>query len=110
MRHFFIKSLDLLIGFFVVIGVIAVLVAAFAASTGGMAGPNGMPVGGGVAAAIFVLIGGLLYVAFVAGFLYLGVGIYYNSKRTADAVEKLVSRENAEAGYIARSRDEPPLR
>ena len=32
---------------------------------------------------------------FVAGFLYLGIGIYYNTKRTADAVEKMVRNEPA---------------
>lgn len=39
-----------------------------------------------------ILIGGALYVVLVGGFLYMGVGIYQNTKRTAEAVEKLAAR------------------
>jgi uncharacterized membrane protein len=110
MRHFFIKSLDLLIGLFVILGILAVLLAAMAAGTGGMTGLNGVPVGGGGGAAIVILVVGLLYIAFIAGFLYLGVGIYHNTKRTADAIEVLVSKEAAMSGYKPAYRDEPPIR
>jgi len=46
----------------------------------------------GTLAALLVLIGGLLYIVFVAGFLYLGAGIYSNTKRTAEAVERMAGR------------------
>lgn len=92
MRHFFIKSLDMLIGLFVVLGALGVLVAAVAASTGAMAGPTGA-LSGGIGAALVVLVVGLLYIAFIAGFLYLGVGIYHNTRRTAEAVEAMARTE-----------------
>ena len=36
-----------------------------------------------------VLIGGGIYVIFIGGLMYMGLGIYQNTKRTAAAVEKL---------------------
>lgn len=91
MRHFFIRSFEILIGLFVVLGVLAVLGGAYAAWTGGMTASNGASISG-MLAALLVLIGGLLYVVFVAGFLYLGAGIYSNTKRTAEAVERMAGR------------------
>lgn len=38
------------------------------------------------------MIGGCLYAVIFAGGLYLLIGIYENSKRTADAVERLSTR------------------
>ncbi|MFQ1699426.1 hypothetical protein ACJ5NV_02410 [Loktanella agnita] len=92
MRDFFIRSLDLLIGLFVILAILGVLLAAFAATSGGMSGPNGAPVGGGPIAGLLVLVLGLLYVCFVAGFMYLGLGIYHNTRRTADAVERMAGK------------------
>lgn len=108
MRHFFIKSLDFLIGLFVVIGFLGVGLAALAASTGGLAGVGGPPVGG-AGAALFLLIAGTLYIAFVAGFLYLGVGIYHNTKRTADAVEALLGKERSASRDTFGGRKEPTI-
>ena len=37
--------------------------------------------------AVIVLIGGALYVSFLAGALYLGLGVYHNTKRSAELLE-----------------------
>jgi hypothetical protein len=92
MYHFFIRSLDLLIGIFVIFGMLAVLFAGFAVADGRWMAPNEMPMANGRFAGALVVLVGTLNVFFVAGFLYLGVGIYYNTKRTADAVEKMVKK------------------
>ena len=47
---------------------------------------------GGFFAGIGVLIGGAIYVILTAGMLYLFLGIYQNTKRTADAVEELKNK------------------
>jgi hypothetical protein len=93
MRDFFINSLEKLVGVFVVLMSIAVDVGAGAALMGGnqMHGPGGMA-GGGPLGALVILIVGAIYVLFVGGFMYLGLGIYQNTKRTADALERQFGR------------------
>ncbi|MEO8242035.1 MAG: hypothetical protein ABI832_06950 [bacterium] len=86
MRDFFINSLEILVSVIVVLLGIAVLGAAAAAAFGGGMGPGGMS---GPLAALGILIGGALYVIFIGGFMYMGIGIYQNTKRTADAVERM---------------------
>ena len=112
MRHFFIKSLDVLIGLFVVLGVVLVVLAAINIGTQEARAPNGMGVPGGPAMGIGVLILGLLNVVFVAGFLYLGIGIYDNTRRTAEATEKLVKLQSGKpmGEGTATLRAEPRLR
>ena len=92
MREFFIRVLDSLIGVFVVLAVIVVLIGSVGAFTGTTSGPYGMSGGGNVLAGLVILIAGSLYICFVAGFMYLGLGVYHNTKRTAEAVEKLVNK------------------
>lgn len=92
MRDFFIRSLDVLIGIFVVFAVIGIIVASAAMMSGGMSGPGGMPMQGGVGSGVALLVVGLLYVCFIAGFLYLGVGIYHNTRRTAEATERMANQ------------------
>ncbi|MFZ1727678.1 MAG: hypothetical protein WBO29_10310 [Albidovulum sp.] len=94
MRDFFIKSLEKVINIIVVLGAIFVIVAAVAVSVGGrMGGEMGSQMGGGgPLVGLFVLIGGAVYLILVGGFMYLGLGIYQNTKRTAEAVERMASR------------------
>ena len=89
MRDFFINSLELLVGLIVVLLSLGVLDFAAAATFGGgmMQGEMGA---GGPLAGVGILIGGAIYVVLVGGFLYMGIGIYQNTKRTADALEKLL--------------------
>ena len=84
MRDFFIRSLELIINVVVVIGAIAVVVGAGVV----MFSPQG-----GFLRGLFTLLGGTLYLLMVGGVFYLGLGIYNNTRRTAEAVEALSRRE-----------------
>lgn len=90
MRDFFIKSLETVVGIIIVVAAIGIVVAAgsvsFGAGGGEMGGPSG-PLAG-----LAILVGGALYLIIVGGFMYLGLGIYQNTRRTADAVEQMASR------------------
>lgn len=90
MRDFFIGSLETILNVVVVIAFLVLLVAAGAAAFGPGMGPMGQR--GGPLAGLFVLIGGGIYLLMIFGFLYLGLGIYQNTRRTAEAVEKLANR------------------
>lgn len=90
MRDFFIRALEVVINVVVVLTAILIVVAAGAAmfapaqaasQLGGMSGPL---------AGIAILVAGFIYLIFVAGFMYLGLGIYQNTKKTA---ELLAQRE-----------------
>lgn len=91
MRDFFINSLEKLVAGIVVLLSIGVVMGAVAAlmGAGHADGQSGMP--GPVAALLILLLGGI-YVVFVGGFLYMGIGIYQNTKRSAEALEKLAQR------------------
>lgn len=93
MRDFFIRSLETVVNVIVILGAIAVVLAALAVTFGGghMGGAGG-PMGGGPLAGLLVLIVGGIYLILVGGFMYLGLGIYQNTKRTAEAVERLAGR------------------
>jgi hypothetical protein len=84
MRDFFINSFEKLVGGVVILMIIGVVIAAFAA----MAGPGG----GGIFAGIGILIGGGLYVILMGGMLYLMLGVYRNTQRAADALERLENK------------------
>lgn len=80
MREFFIDSFEGIVSVLVVLMGIGVLVAGLAA----MFGP-----GGGFWRGLFVLIGGGVYVMLIGGAMFLALGIYHNTKRTAEAIEAL---------------------
>jgi len=94
MRDFFIRGLEVVIDIIIVILIIALV--AFAAGLTFNAIPmdpgmaNG-PLGklGGPLAGLAVLIGGGIYLIVVGGFIYLGLGIYRNTRRTAEALERM---------------------
>ncbi|MEM0936876.1 MAG: hypothetical protein AAF646_06420 [Pseudomonadota bacterium] len=78
MREFFIRILEKITGVIVALSAAAVIVAALAA------------IGeGGIAGALLVLAFGLIYVVVLGGLMYLGLGIYHNTKRTAEAMEAM---------------------
>ncbi|MBN8294283.1 hypothetical protein JI664_20085 [Rhodobacter sp. NTK016B] len=83
MRDFFINMFEKLINVLVVILLIGVLVGTVGVFM--VPSQTGIPSG---LVAIGVLIGGLIYVTLIAGFMYLGLGIYQNTKRTADLLER----------------------
>lgn len=91
MRDFFIRSFEMLVNILVVVMSVVVVVAALGAMTG--TGPGMMGQGGGVLAGLVILVAGGINVIILAGLMYLGLGIYQNTKRTAEAVARLVERE-----------------
>lgn len=92
MRDFFISAFEKLVGVIVVLMTLGVLVGAVAAIVGGgIPGSDGQ-VQGGPLAGLALLVAGLIYVIFLGGALYLGVGIYQNTKRTAEAMERMAQR------------------
>ncbi|WP_127901965.1 hypothetical protein [Solirhodobacter olei] len=90
MRNFFINSLEKVVNVFVVIAAIGIVIAAVVMVAGG--GDVGPSVGARIAAALAVLVGGGLYLIVIGGLLYMGIGIYQNTKRTADALENQANR------------------
>lgn len=90
MRDFFIGGFEILVGIIVVLLVLAVFIAAGSATFGGGGMMmNGQAMPSGPLVGLGILVGGLIYVVFVAGFMYLGLGIYQNTKKTAAALERM---------------------
>lgn len=84
MRDFFIKSLELILNVVVVIVALGIIVAAGVALAGGGGAAFGTS---DIGAAVLILVGGFVNLVLFAGFAYLGLGIYQNTKRTADLLE-----------------------
>ena len=77
MREFFINSFEKLVAVIVVLMCIGAVVGAFVAASEG-----------GIFAFLGVLIFGGIYVILMGGLMYLGLGIYHNTKRMADAMDR----------------------
>lgn len=90
MREFFIGAFEKLVGVIIVVLALGVLIAAAVASFGDGMGPGGGQ--GGILQGLAVLIGGGIYVIFIGGVMYLGLGIYQNTKRAADLLERIASK------------------
>ena len=88
MRDFFINTFEILVGVIIVLLSLGVLIGAGVATFRFGAGPGGFS---GPIAGIAILVGGAIYVIFLGGLMYMGLGIYQNTKRTAAAVEKLAA-------------------
>ncbi len=80
MRNTIIRSLD------VIVWIIAIFIAGGGVIAGLIAIANGQMEG------IAFIIGGPLYAIIFAGFIFVAIGIYDNTKRTAEAIEKLAAR------------------
>ncbi len=85
MRDFFIRGFEMIVNVLVVSMLAGVVGLAGYAAFSGQTVINGME---GWLAALIILAGGGVYVVIVAGLLYLGLGIYQNTKRTADLLER----------------------
>lgn len=84
MRDFFIRSMEWIINVVMVLGAIVVVASSIAVM---------FSVGGGFWQGIGVLILGALYLILMGGMVYLGLGIYSNTRRTADAIEALARKQ-----------------
>jgi hypothetical protein len=80
MRDMIIKSLD------VIVWIVAFVFAAGGIIAGVVALANGQAQG------IALIILGPLYAIIFAGWIFLSIGTYHNTKRTAEAIEKLAAR------------------
>lgn len=83
MRDFFILWLERIVNVVIILGAVGVLVAGLVvmfSTTGGFLQ--------GLATWAF----GFVYLIVMGGMIYLGLGIYNNTRRTADAVEALARR------------------
>lgn len=77
MRDFFINTFEKIVGVIVIVMGIAVIVGAFGAGAQS-----------GILAFLGVLVFGSVYVIFMGGLMYLGLGIYHNTKRMAEAMDR----------------------
>lgn len=84
MRDFFIRGMEMIINVVVVLGIIAIVIGAIATANS--------PYGGGALQGLAVFLGGTLSLIMMAGGIYLALGIYSNTRRTAEAVERLLAR------------------
>jgi len=94
MRDFFIRAMELIVNVLMILLFVGLLLVSLAAMAGlgdfrmaGMTFP-----GGTVVLGLAMLVFGGLYLLLIGGFLYLGLGIYQNTRRTAEALERLASR------------------
>lgn len=95
MREFFIGAFETLVS--VIIILMAALVALMGVVTmfgGGMTGPGGHHMDG-VLPGLLILFIGAVCVVFIGGVMYLGLGVYDNTRRSAELLEQIASRRNA---------------
>ena len=95
MREFFIRSLEIVVNIVVVLLSIGVVISALGVMFSGIhaTGADGSQVSiSGPLAGLGILLFGAIYICILGGTLYLGLGIYHNTKRTAEAVERLAQR------------------
>lgn len=92
MRDFFINGFEILLGIIIILMILGVIaVAGMSAFSSGTVF-QGQAMQGGPLVGLAVLVGGLLYVVFFGGLMYLGLGIYQNTKKTAAAMERMASK------------------
>ena len=87
MRDFFIRGFEVILSVILIIAAIGIVIAAGIAAFGN-ASIEGAPAGmqGPIAGAV-ILVGGFVALIVYGGLLYLGLGIYHNTRRTADLLE-----------------------
>ncbi|MEL6960154.1 MAG: hypothetical protein AAGL89_14505 [Pseudomonadota bacterium] len=82
MRDFFINSLEMIVNIVVILLIIGVVVATIATWM------SPAYAGGGFLQGLLILVGGAVYTILTGGMLYLFLGIYQNTKKTAEALEQ----------------------
>lgn len=85
MRDFFINSLEKVVNVLMVILIIGVVLSALASL---------FMAEGGIIMALAVLVGGGFYTILMGGIIYLGLGIYQNTKTTAEATQALLAKQS----------------
>lgn len=90
-RAFFIRAVEIVLHTVMVRLILSLLIAAIATMAGsGSLGPRGDVIpGGGFIRGRAILVGGGPCTILIGGFLYRGLGIDHNTRRTAETVERL---------------------
>ncbi len=87
MRDFFIRGFEAILSVILVIAGLAILLVAGITAFGN-ASLEGMPAGmSGPLAGLIILVAGFVALLVYGGLLYLGLGIYHNTRRTAELLE-----------------------
>ena len=91
MRHFFIRGFEILLSIFLILGLIGSIIAGVSLIVSPEAAAIGteLPPGfSGPAAGVALIVGGVIYTIFIGGLMFLGLGIYHNTRRMAEALER----------------------
>ena len=91
MRDFFINGLEWVIHVLVILAAAGITVLTFGIAMQGIDLGLERPRVEGPLAALVVFVGGMLALLVIGGALYLLLGIYANTRRTADALELLIA-------------------
>ena len=87
MRDFFIRGFEAILSIILIIAAVGIVIAAGVAAFGN-ASIEGAPAGmQGPIAGLVILLAGFVGLIVYGGLLYLGLGIYHNTRRTADLLE-----------------------
>lgn len=87
MRDFFIRGFEAILSIILIVMAIAIVISAGVAAFGN-AQIEGAPAGlQGPLAGLVILVGGFVALLVYGGLLYLGLGIYHNTRRTAELLE-----------------------
>ena len=87
MRDFFIRGFEAILSIILIIAAVGIVIAAGVAAFGN-ASIDGAPAGmQGPIAGLVILLAGFVGLIVYGGLLYLGLGIYHNTRRTADLLE-----------------------
>lgn len=88
MRDFFIRGFEAILTVALVIAAIGIVALAGMAAFGDANAVAGLPAGtSGPVAGLIILVGGFIGLLVYGGLLYLGLGIYHNTRRAAEALE-----------------------
>jgi hypothetical protein len=88
MRDFFIRGFEAILSIVLIIAAIGIVAVAGLAAFGNATAIEGLPTGAsGPVAGLVILVVGFIGLLVYGGLLYLGLGIYHNTRRTADALE-----------------------
>jgi hypothetical protein len=88
MRDFFIRGFEAILSIVLIIAAIGIVAVAGMAAFGNSTAVEGLPPGtSGPLAGAIILVGGFIALLVYGGLLFLGLGIYHNTRRAAEALE-----------------------
>ncbi|MFK7938135.1 MAG: hypothetical protein AB8B82_02055 [Roseovarius sp.] len=91
MRDFFIRGFEIVLTLVILAAAVGVTALAVGVMMGPVALSEALPPAEGPAWAAAILLGGWLALLVIGGALFLGFGIYHNTRRTADTLELLIT-------------------